>query len=105
MNSAAAFLAQVPVNQLEVVIKQYIDILGLYQRAEGTAPNFKLIFSKGTVATQIVLDAEGRIAGFWLGQPVPLIGGIEEAVAAFTDLPGKVSVLVASDTGDADDLH
>ncbi len=96
---APAFLAQVPVNQLEVVIKQYLDILGSYQRAEGMAPNFKLIFSKGTVVTQIVLDAEGRIAGFWLGQPVPLIGGIEEAIAAFSDLPGKVSVLVASDTG------
>lgn len=37
---APAFLAQVPVNQLEVVIKQYLDILGSYQRAEGMAPNF-----------------------------------------------------------------
>ncbi len=96
---APAFLAQVPVGQMQAIVAQYTSLLGAYQEAEGSAPAFQLVFTQGTVATQIVLDNEGRVAGFWLGPPQPKVAGIEEALANFTALPGKVSVLVAADKG------
>jgi len=53
------------------------------------------VFPEARVPTQIALDAQGRIAGLLFGPPQPLeVGTVEESVAAFADLPGRVSVLV-----------
>ena len=95
---APAFLAQVPVSQMEVIVTQYREILGEYVRSEGTPPTLTLIFSQGTVPAQIVLDEQSRIIGFWLGVPQTKVNGLEEALAGFSELSGQVSVLVVSDT-------
>lgn len=92
-----AFLAQVPITQMQAIVQQYRDALGNYERAEGAAPAFNLIFSKGTAPCQVVLDNEGRIAGFWLGLPQPKASDIADTLASFAALPGQVSVLVATE--------
>jgi beta-lactamase class A len=96
---APTFLAQVPVSQVEVIVQQYRGTLGDYVCAEGKAPAYTLVFSRGTAPAQIVLDENARIASFWLGLPQTKVADLEEALAGFSELPGQVSVLVASDTG------
>jgi len=94
-----AFLAQVPVAQLDDIIRQYRAALGSLEDVQGNAPVFKLAFSKGYVTSQIVLDNTGRVAGFFLGPPEPRVSGLDNAVDGFSKLPGKVSVLVVSQSG------
>ena len=94
-----AFLAQVPVAQLNDIIKQYSAALGALEDVQGNAPVFKLTFSKGYVTSQIILDNAGRIAGFFLGPPEPRVSGLDNALDGFSKLPGKVSVLVVSQDG------
>ena len=94
-----AFLAQVPVAQLNDIIRQYRAALGALEDVQGNAPVFKLTFSKGYVTSQIVLDSAGRVAGFFLGPPEPRVSGLDSALDGFRELPGKVSVLVVSQAG------
>ncbi len=94
-----AFLAQVPVAQLNDIIRQYRAALGALEDVQGNAPVFKLTFSKGYVTSQIVLDGAGRVAGFFLGPPEPRVSGLDSALDGFRELPGKVSVLVVSQAG------
>ncbi len=94
-----AFLAQVPVAQLNDIIKQYSAALGALEDVQGNAPVFKLTFSKGYVTSQIILDNAGRVAGFFLGPPEPRVSGLDNALDGFSRLPGKVSVLVVSQGG------
>ncbi len=96
---SAAFLAQVPVEQLNDIIKQYRAALGALEDVQGNAPVFKLTFSKGYVTSQIILDNTGRVAGFFLGPPEPRVSGLDNALDGFRKLPGKVSVLAVSQSG------
>jgi beta-lactamase class A len=92
-------LAQVPLAQLEGIIQQYKGMLGGFVRAEGVAPSFNLVFENGSVQAQLVLDSAGKVAGFWLGVPVPKAEGLQEVLDSFAELPGAVSVIIASETG------
>ena len=96
---SAAFLAQVPVGQLNAIVKQYRAALGALEDVQGNAPTFRLTFNHGYVAAQIVLDGTGRVAGFFLGPPEPRASGLDNALDGFRKLAGKVSVLVASQSG------
>lgn len=91
--------AQIPVSQFDLIISQYLALLGAYEGAEGTAPNFRLTFENGYVNSQIVLNAAGQIAGIWFGPPEPKVSGLEDALAGFYELPGEVSLLVVSNQG------
>ncbi len=82
-----AFLAQVPVAQLNDIIRQYRAALGALEDVQGNAPVFKLTFSKGYVTSQIVLDSAGRVAGFFLGPPEPRVSGLDSALDGFRKLP------------------
>lgn len=96
---SADVLAQVPLAQLEAIVAQYKEVLGEFIEAEGVGPNFNLIFAKGSAPAQVILDSAGKIAGFLLGVPVPKADGLQEVLDLFAELPGAVSVLVASETG------
>lgn len=96
---SADVLAQVPLVQLQAIVQQYKGVLGTFVRAEGVGPSFNLIFEKGSAPAQLILDSAGKIAGFWLGVPVPKAEGLQEVLNSFAELPGKVSVLIASETG------
>ena len=96
---SAAFLAQVPVVQMSEIVNQYRAALGALEEVQGNAPTFRLTFSHGYVAAQIALDSAGRVAGFFLGPPEPRASGLDDALDGFRKLPGKVSVLVVSQSG------
>src|SRR5690625_1642615 len=91
--------AQIPASQFDLIVAEYVTILGAYESAEGTIPNFRLTFENGHVSSQIVLNADGQIAGIWFGPPEPQVSGLDDALAGFYDLPGDVSLLVVSDDG------
>ena len=96
---SAAFLVQVPVGQLSEIVRQYRAALGALEDVQGKAPAFRLTFSHGYVAAQIALDGAGRVAGFFLGPPEPRVSGLDNALDGFRKLPGRVSVLVVSQSG------
>jgi beta-lactamase class A len=51
-------------------------------------------FEKGEVPAVIVLDPEGRITQLRFLAPRPRFASLEQALAAFRELPGQVSLLV-----------
>lgn len=91
------FLAQVPVGQIEVIVGQYVAILGPYEGVTGTPPEFTLHFAKGTAPSVLSLNAGGQVEGLWFGPPQATSTGLDDALAPFHELPGRVSVLVASE--------
>ncbi|OUM99923.1 MAG: serine hydrolase [Firmicutes bacterium ZCTH02-B6] len=91
---APVFLNQISVEQVALIIAQLTAGLGQFVGVEGAGMNYELVFEQGVVLAQIVLDAEGRIAGLFFGPPRPKVSGLEEALAPFAELPGQVSVLV-----------
>lgn len=97
--------AEVPPVMLEAIVAQYLEVLGPYVGADGTAPNFRLTFEGGHVNAQIVLNEAGQIMGIWFGFPEPSVSGLDEATAGFFELPGDVSLLVVSDAGVLADIN
>lgn len=60
------FLAQVSLAQIEELRQQITEQLGTYQRIEGTASPFTVVFAQGNLTAAITLDDAGRIAGLRL---------------------------------------
>jgi beta-lactamase class A len=92
---APNFLAQIPMTQIDAIVKQYTGTLGAFQHADATADGFSLVMEKGTTPAKIHLDAEGRIDGLWFGLPVPAKpASLDDSMKALAALPGKVSAVV-----------
>lgn len=89
-------LAQVPVQQLVLILKQYKSVLGDLIEVSGTSGNYTLIFSRGTAPSQIYLNDEGKIIGLWFGQwnLSPTDDDLSGLLEEFKALEGKVSVAV-----------
>src|SRR5690625_5049978 len=96
---APEFLAEVPLFQMHAIVAQYVDVLGEFEGVEGEPPMFQLRFARGSAPSQLGVNAEGQIAGIWFGPPELEEADIDEAIAGFHELPGQVSVFVASDAG------
>jgi beta-lactamase class A len=92
---APNFLAQIPMAQVDAIVKQYTGAIGAFQRADATADGFTLVMERGTAPAKIHLDAEGRIDGLWFGPPQPTKPmSLEDGMKEFSGLPGRVSVVV-----------
>ena len=103
---APNFLSQIPVTQVDAIVKQYTGTLGAFQRADATPDGFTLVMEKGTAPAKIHLDAEGRIDGLWFGLPVPAKPAtLDESMKALAALPGKVSALVLEEGKPLASLH
>jgi beta-lactamase class A len=103
---APNFLAQVPITQVDAIVKQYTGTLGAFQRADATPDGFTLVMEKGTAPAKIHLDAEGRIDGLWFGLPAPSKpASLEDSMRDLSALPGKVSALVLEDGKPLASLH
>lgn len=89
-----AFLAQVPVQQLNAVIGALTSQFGPLVEVTGEGGQLTTRLEGATMATQIVLDAEGRIAGLFFGPPVPVETNLDDLIADIAALPGETSVLV-----------
>jgi beta-lactamase class A len=103
---APNFLAQIPMTQIDAIVKQYTGTLGAFQRADATADGFTLVMEKGTAPAKIHLDAEGRIDGLWFGLPSPAKpASLDESMKALAAFPGKVSAIVLEDGKALASLH
>ncbi len=95
-----AFLAQVPLTQLRQVVDQYTTQWGKFQRIEASAGsdrNYTVLMERASFPTKVVLNAQGQFAGLWFGVAEPLYASFDDSIKPFSQLPGKVSLLVAED--------
>lgn len=96
---APEFLEEIPLFQMQVLVAQYVDMLGEFEGVDGEPPMFQLRFARGSAPSQLGVNEKGEIIGIWFGPPELEAGDVDEAVAGFHELPGDVSVFVASDAG------
>jgi beta-lactamase class A len=92
------FLVQVPIEQIRQVINGLKSQLGTYQGIENNGQDYLVIFSQASVATKIVLNNKGQIAGLLFQPPQAKVIDLKTAIAGFQALPGKVSFLVQEGT-------
>lgn len=91
---APEFLAQVPVEQVRKIISELKNQLGNYQAVQKNDRDYLVVFSQGSVPTKIALNPKGQISGLLFQSPQAKVASLEDAIAQFKALPGKVSVLV-----------
>ncbi|MUG93880.1 serine hydrolase [Scytonema sp. UIC 10036] len=91
---ASDFLAQISIAQIRQVIAKLKNQLGTYQGIQNNAQDFLVLFSQASVPTKIVLNTKGQISGLLFQPPQAKVISLEEALAQFKALPGKVSFLV-----------
>lgn len=91
---AESFLAQIPAQQIALVLAQIVDEVGPFVEAIGTGNSINVRFEHAEMDTQIALDAEGRIIGLLFGPAVPIGGDIDTFIEQLAALPGDVSVAV-----------
>ncbi len=94
---AEAFLAAVPLSQVEAIRAQLSQQFGDLERIEGQSSPFTMVFAEGQATAEIVLDAQGRIVGLNFQTATPRVDNLDEAVALFQQLPGEASLLVLQD--------
>ncbi|MBD2206125.1 serine hydrolase [Calothrix sp. FACHB-1219] len=91
---SSEFLAHVPISQIEQIISSLKQGLGDYQKVEEQGKNYRVVFARGYVPTQIGLDSNGKIAMLFFQPPVANSQDLKEAIAELKTLPGKVGFLV-----------
>ncbi len=88
------FLAAFPVEQIRAIITQLSQDLGTFQSIQPDGEGFAIQFSGGMIPAQISLTDDGKISGLLFGSPIPKVTSLEDAIAPFKKLPGKVSLIV-----------
>ena len=95
---APVFLAQIPVAQIDAVVKQYREVLGEFRRADTAPDGYTLVMERGTAPARIHLDDQGRIDTLWFGIPqTTQPATLEDIVKELAALPGRVSAVVLED--------
>lgn len=90
----SSFLAQVPEDKLVEFVKRYKDKLGSLIEVTGTEGNYTLVFKKGTVPAQIIVNGDQKITGFWLGMWTFTEDSLESILTGLEKLEGSVSVCI-----------
>lgn len=88
------FLAQVPAQQIVLVLASFTTQYGALVSVTGSGGALTTRLERAELPTQVTLDADGRIIGLFFGNPVPIGGGVEGFVARIAALPGQTSVAV-----------
>ncbi|MGV8841286.1 MAG: serine hydrolase, partial [Bauldia sp.] len=88
------FLAQVPAQQIALVLASFTTQYGALVSVTGSGGTLTTRLERAELPTQITLDTDGRIIGLFFGNPVPIGGGVEGFVARIAALPGQTSVAV-----------
>ena len=68
---AQSFTSQVPVSQINDIVGRIKGQLGNLERVDGSGNDWRLVFAKFTVPTQIAIDDDGRITGLFFRPPTP----------------------------------
>ena len=90
---ADSFLAQISLAEISQIIQGIEGSLGQYQSIEDVPNGFVLTFERGTVPAHIAANERSQITGLLFETPQLSAVSIEDAIAAFQDLPGKVHLL------------
>jgi len=92
-----AFLAAVPLTQIEGLLAQAKQAGGALQQVAGASSPFTLRFTTAQTTAEITLDNTGRIIGLFIQPLIPRVDTLDAAMEQFAALPGDVSVLVRED--------
>ncbi len=94
---APSFLAQIPIAQVQNIIRSLLAELGNYQEIQSKETDFLVIFERGLIPSNIALDDRGKITGLFFHPPRSKGMSLSEAIEQFKALPGQVSLLVMED--------
>lgn len=92
-----AFLAALPLTQLEALSAQVKLVGGALQQVAGASNPFTLQFVAAQTTAEITLDNADRISGLLIQPLIPRVDTLDAAIEQFAALPGEVSVLVEAD--------
>lgn len=79
------------------LIAELQESLGPFQRVPPCEEICLALYEGGEFSFNITIDGYGRIAGLLMDVPIVYAVSMDDAMAAFEDLPGRVSVLVTQD--------
>ena len=90
---ADSFLAQISLAEISQIVQGIKGSVGDYQSIEDVDNGFVLSFARGSVPAHLAVNAQGQITGILFETPQLSAVPLEEAIAAFETLPGKVHLL------------
>ena len=94
---APQLLAAAPVEQIAALRDDLVARYGSYLDATPVEDSWQVRLERALIPATIVLDAQGRIAGFWMGVPVALDRTPVLVAADLAALPGEVSLVLRRD--------
>jgi beta-lactamase class A len=93
-----AFLAQIPLAQIQQVVEQYTGQNGKVQRVEKSDDGYTVYSEHAKFPAKAALNDQGQFTGLWFGLAQPLqAASLEGSVKSFSQLFGQVSVLVTEE--------
>jgi beta-lactamase class A len=98
---APSFLGAIPITRVAAILDEMHASDGRFKSARRDGSAWAVELERGSARAEVTLDSEGRFTR-WLIVPEtpPKTLSLEEALADFRKLPGKVSVLVTGDRAD-----
>ncbi len=97
---AQSFLAQVPASQIATIRDRVTQALGTFQSVQGANGQYIAHYTHGTLKVLIHLDAQGKIDGLLLREPVVTGATIEDAEKMFAGFAGSVGYVVTENGRD-----
>lgn len=94
---APSFKAQVPIMHIKQILFQLHLQVGELKEIKEEGAKYLIIFEHGIIPTHISLDNQNRIQGLFFEAIRKDLGGLEEILPHFRELPGEVSLLVLRD--------
>lgn len=91
-----ALLAQVPASRMTEIVASIGKQLGTFERVtgDGAGGNYVAVYSGGTIACVISLDAAGIVDGIFFKVPQPTTASLGDALARFGSLHGTLGYVV-----------
>jgi beta-lactamase class A len=93
----SAFLAQIPAARIQQIVDQYTAEGGKFQRVTGSGHEFTVFLDKASFPSKVYLNGEGQFTGLWFGSAAPFYASFDDSLKPFSQLPGKVGLLVLED--------
>jgi hypothetical protein len=90
-----AFLKAVPASKMVEVHTLYVNALGSFTEALGSAGSYDLLFTRGKAPCKIQLDEQGLVTGFWLGPFEMFDDSLRVLRGEFQKLAGSGTVAVS----------
>ncbi|MGC2636092.1 MAG: serine hydrolase [Acidobacteriaceae bacterium] len=101
----ASFLAQIPLGQVQQIVTQYTTQYGKFQRIDGSSNEFTVYTEHASFPAKAYINTQGQFTGLWFGLAQPMYATLDDSLKPFTQLPGKVSLLVLDNGRTRASLH